>query len=60
MLTEPVKRMAKFLFQPDPTDGVGFKPITIDIHLGVTKIVDEEINYDFWFCQLFVGYSVFI
>jgi hypothetical protein len=39
--------MAKFLFQPDPIDGVEFKPITIDIHLGVIKIVDEEIYYDF-------------
>ncbi len=39
--------MAKFLFQPDPIDGVEFKPITIDIHPGVIKIVDEEIYYDF-------------
>ncbi len=39
--------MAKFLFQPDPIDAVEFKPITIDIHLGVIKIVDEEIYYDF-------------
>jgi hypothetical protein len=39
--------MAKFLFQPDPIDGIEFKPITIDIHQGVIKIVDEEIYYDF-------------
>ena len=39
--------MAKFLFQPDPIDGVEFKPLRIDIHLGVIKIVDEEIYYDF-------------
>jgi hypothetical protein len=39
--------MAKFLFQPDPVDGVEFKPIRIDIHLGTIKIVDEEIYYDF-------------
>jgi hypothetical protein len=39
--------MAKFLFQPDPIDAVEFKPITIDIHQGVIKIVDEEIYYDF-------------
>ncbi len=36
-----------FLFQPDPFDGVEFKPIKIDIHQGVIKIVDEEIYYDF-------------
>ncbi|MDQ6723473.1 MAG: hypothetical protein M3Z01_04320 [Thermoproteota archaeon] len=39
--------MAKFLFQPDPIGGVEFKPLRIDIHLGVIKIVDEEIYYDF-------------
>jgi hypothetical protein len=39
--------MPKFLFQPDPIDGVEFNPITIDVHLGVIKIVDEEIHYDF-------------
>jgi hypothetical protein len=39
--------MTKFLFQPDPINGIEFKPITIDIHLGVIKIVDEEIYYDF-------------
>jgi hypothetical protein len=39
--------MAKFLFQPDPIDEVYFKPIKIDIHKGVIKIVDDEIFYDF-------------
>jgi hypothetical protein len=39
--------MAHFLFQPDPIDGVRCKPIKIDIHKGVIKIVDEEIFYDF-------------
>jgi hypothetical protein len=39
--------MAHFLFQPDPIDGVNFKPIKIDIHQGVIKIVDDEIYYDF-------------
>ena len=39
--------MAQFLFQPDPIDGVRFKPIMIDIHKGVVKIVDDEIHYDF-------------
>jgi hypothetical protein len=39
--------MAKFLFQPDPINGVEFKPIRVDIHLGTIKIVDEEIYYDF-------------
>ncbi len=39
--------MANFLFQPDPIDDVQFKPIKIDIHQGVVKIVDEEIHYDF-------------
>jgi hypothetical protein len=39
--------MACFLFQPDPIDGVKFKPIKIDIHQGVIKIVDDEIFYDF-------------
>ncbi len=28
-------------------DGVEFNPVKIDIHLGVIKIVDEEIYYDF-------------
>ena len=39
--------MAHFLFQPDPIDGIRFKPIKIDIHQGVIKIVDDEIFYDF-------------
>lgn len=39
--------MAQFLFQPDPIDGIKFKPIKIDIHKDVIKIVDEEIHYDF-------------
>jgi hypothetical protein len=39
--------MANFLFQPDPVDGVNFKPIKIDIHQSVIKIVDDEIFYDF-------------
>jgi hypothetical protein len=39
--------MAKFLFQPDPIDGLKFKPMGIDIHKGVIKIVDDEIYYDF-------------
>ena len=39
--------MTMFLFQPDPIDGVKFKPIKIDIHKGVIKIVDEEIHYDY-------------
>jgi hypothetical protein len=39
--------MPRFLFQPDPIDGVHFKPIKIDIHQGVLKIVDDEIFYDF-------------
>jgi len=32
--------MPRFLFQPDSIDGVCFKPIKIDIHKGVIKIVD--------------------
>ena len=39
--------MAHFLFQPDSFHGIKFKPIKIDIHKGVIKIVDEEIFYDF-------------
>lgn len=39
--------VANFLFQPDPIDGVKFKPIKIDIHQGIIKIVDKEIHYDF-------------
>jgi len=38
--------MAQFLFQPDPIEGVHFKPIKIDTHQGVIKIVDDEIFYD--------------
>ncbi len=41
------KTLAQFFFKPDPIDGVEFKPIKIDIHLGVIKIADEEIYYDF-------------
>src|SRR3954451_5007262 len=39
--------MVHFLFQPDAIDNVKFKPIKIDIHKGVIKIVDDEIYYDF-------------
>jgi hypothetical protein len=39
--------MPLFLFQPDPIDSVKFKPIKIDIHQGVIKIVDDEIFYAF-------------
>jgi len=39
--------MTHFLFQPEPIDGVKFKPIKIDIHQSVIKIVDDEIFYDF-------------
>ena len=39
--------MPQFFFKPDPIDGVEFKPIEIDIHMGVIKIVNEEIYYDF-------------
>ena len=39
--------MAQFLFQPDPIDGVHFKPIKIDIHQGVIKIIVDKIFYDF-------------
>lgn len=39
--------MAQFLFQPDPIGKVRFKPIAIDIHKGIIKIVDDEILYDF-------------
>jgi len=35
------------MFQPDSSDGVKFKPIKIDIHQGVIKILDDEIFYDF-------------
>jgi hypothetical protein len=37
----------QFLFQPDPIDGTKFKPIKIDIHKEVVKIIYEEIHYDF-------------
>lgn len=36
-----------FLFQPDPINGVQSKPLKIDIHKEVIKIVDEKILYDF-------------
>jgi hypothetical protein len=39
--------MSHFLFQPDSIDGIKFKPIKIDIHQGVIKILDDEIFYDF-------------
>jgi hypothetical protein len=39
--------MDQYLFQLNPIDGVRFKPIKIDIHKGVIKIVNEEIHYDF-------------
>ncbi len=38
--------MPKFLFQPDQIDGYEFKPIPIDIHLGVVKIPIREILDD--------------
>src|SRR3954471_5311847 len=39
--------MVHFLFQPDAIDNVKFKPIKIDSHRRVIKIVDDEIFYDF-------------
>jgi hypothetical protein len=39
--------MASFLFQPDPINGVQFRPVKIDIHLGVIKIANDEIYHDF-------------
>ena len=39
--------MAHFQFQPDPIDAVKFKPIKIDIHKKVIKIINDEIFYDF-------------
>ena len=36
-----------FLFQPDPIDGVEFRPVRVDIHRGVVKMVDGEIHHDF-------------
>ena len=38
--------MTHFLFQPDPIDGVQFKPLKLDIHQGGIKIIDD-IFYDF-------------
>jgi len=35
--------LPQFLFQPDPIDGIRFKPIKIDIHKDVIKIFDGEI-----------------
>ncbi len=35
-----------YLFQPDPIDDVEFRPIRIDIHLGVEKIEQGEIYSD--------------
>jgi hypothetical protein len=49
--------MAHFLFQPDPIEEVKFKPIKIDIHQDVIKIVDDEIFYDF---QLNTAESVIV
>ena len=39
--------MPKFLFQPDPIDGYEFRPIPVDIHLGIIKIPTEEFLNDF-------------
>ena len=39
--------MAKFLFQPDPINGAQFRPVKVDIHLGVIKITNDEIYHDF-------------
>src|SRR5919112_241079 len=39
--------MAQFLFQPDPIDGIKFKPIKIDIHKRSYQVDDDEIFYDF-------------
>ena len=41
----PIK--AHFLFQPDPIDGTKFKPMKLDIHQGVIKIVNDDLFYDF-------------
>ncbi len=38
--------MAYFLFRPDPIGGVEFRPIRIDIHLGVVRMAQEEIYSD--------------
>src|SRR5690242_10418393 len=39
--------MPRFLFQPDPIDGIEFYPILIDIQLGIIRIPTEEILDDF-------------
>ena len=39
--------MSKFLFQPDPMNGVQFRPVRIDIHVGVIKIANDEVYHDF-------------
>ncbi len=39
--------MPRFLSQPDSIDGYEFNPIPIDIHLGILKILTEEILDDF-------------
>lgn len=39
--------MSKFLFQPDPMNGVQFRPVGIDIHLGDIKIANDEVYHDF-------------
>jgi hypothetical protein len=49
--------MTKFLFQPDPIVGVNFKPIKIDMHKEVIKIVDDEIHYEF---QLYNTESIIV
>lgn len=41
----PIK--AHFLFQPDPIDGTKFKPMKLDIHQGVIKIVNDDLFYGF-------------
>ncbi len=38
--------MPRLLFQPDSIDGYEFYPIPIDIHLGIIKILTEEILQD--------------
>jgi len=49
--------MQRCLFQPNSIDDKKFKPIKIDIHKGVIKIVDEEIFYDF---QLNITESIIV
>ena len=39
--------MPRFLFQPDPIDGIEFYPIRIDIHLGIIKFPTKEILDNF-------------